>query len=42
VKRDLPQAIVTPLPGCGHFLQEEAGEEIGELLAGFFAEPAKG
>jgi pimeloyl-ACP methyl ester carboxylesterase len=42
VKRDLPQAVVTALPGCGHFLQEEAGEEIGELLAEFFAGPAKG
>jgi pimeloyl-ACP methyl ester carboxylesterase len=41
VKGDLPQAVVTALPGCGHFLQEEAGEEIGELLAEFFAGPAK-
>ena len=38
VKKDLPQATVTALPGCGHFLQEEAPEEIGELLASFFAE----
>jgi pimeloyl-ACP methyl ester carboxylesterase len=38
VKRDLPQAEVTALPGCGHFLQEEAPQEIGELLARFFAE----
>jgi pimeloyl-ACP methyl ester carboxylesterase len=38
VQKDLPQAIVTALPGCGHFLQEEAPEEIGELLASFFAE----
>jgi haloalkane dehalogenase len=37
VKRDLPQADITALP-CGHFLQEEAPEEIGELLAEFFAE----
>jgi haloalkane dehalogenase len=34
---DLPQAEVTVLPDCGHFLQEEAGEEIGALLAEFFA-----
>jgi pimeloyl-ACP methyl ester carboxylesterase len=39
VHADLPQAVVTELPACGHFLQEEAGEEIGELLASFFAEP---
>lgn len=31
---------VTPLPGVGHFCQEERGEEIGELLAPFFAEAA--
>jgi pimeloyl-ACP methyl ester carboxylesterase len=37
VKRDLPQAEVTALPGCGHFLQEEEPREIGELLAEFFA-----
>ena len=29
VKKDLPQAEVTVLPDCGHFLQEEAGSEIG-------------
>ena len=38
MKKDLPQATVTALPHCGHFLQEEAPEEIGELLATFFAE----
>jgi haloalkane dehalogenase len=37
VKRDLPQAEVTVLPACGHFLQEEAGGEIGTLLSRFFA-----
>jgi haloalkane dehalogenase len=37
VKADLPQAEVTALPDCGHFLQEEAPAEIGRLLAGFFA-----
>jgi haloalkane dehalogenase len=34
---DVPQAQLTALPECGHFLQEEAGEQIGELLAEFFA-----
>jgi pimeloyl-ACP methyl ester carboxylesterase len=37
VKRDCPQAEVTALPDCGHFLQEEAPDEIGRLLAEFFA-----
>lgn len=41
LRRDLPQAIVTALPQCGHFLQEEAPEEIGDLLADFFADPER-
>jgi pimeloyl-ACP methyl ester carboxylesterase len=34
---DLPQAEVTPLADCGHFLQEEEPELIGGLLARFLA-----
>jgi pimeloyl-ACP methyl ester carboxylesterase len=37
VKADLPQADLTALPDRGHFVQEEAPEEVGELLARFFA-----
>jgi len=37
VKADLPQAAVTVLPDCGHFLQEDAPDEVGGLLARFFA-----
>jgi haloalkane dehalogenase len=37
VAGDLPQAVVTALPGRGHFIQEEAPQEVGELLAEFFA-----
>jgi pimeloyl-ACP methyl ester carboxylesterase len=37
VAGDLPQAVVTSLPGRGHFIQEEAPEQVGELLAEFFA-----
>lgn len=36
VRRDLPHAQVTALPDCGHFLQEEAPDQVGELLAEFF------
>ena len=39
VQKDVPHAVVTALPDCGHFLQEEAPQEIGELLAEFFAAP---
>ena len=39
VERDLPQTVTTALPDCGHFLQEEAPKQVGELLARFFAEP---
>ena len=38
VKQDLPQAEVTALPDCGHFLQEEEPDRIGAELARFFAE----
>ena len=38
IQRDVPHAVVTALPDCGHFLQEEAGPQIGELLAEFFAD----
>ncbi len=37
LKEDIPHAEVTPLEGCGHFLQEERPDEIGRLLADFFA-----
>ncbi len=36
VKAQLPQAEVTALPQCGHFLQEDAPAEIGAALAEFF------
>jgi pimeloyl-ACP methyl ester carboxylesterase len=34
--RDVPHAELTALP-YGHFLQEEAPEQVGQLLARFFA-----
>jgi len=42
VRRDIPHAQATELPDCGHFLQEEAPQEIGELLADFFAGSLRG
>jgi pimeloyl-ACP methyl ester carboxylesterase len=37
IKRDLPQADIATLPDASHFLQEDAPEEVGQLLARFFA-----
>lgn len=37
--QDMPQAEVTVFEDCGHFLQEEKPEEIGELLNAFFDPP---
>ena len=37
VRTDLPQAELTVLPDCGHFLQEDRPDEVGRLLAEFFA-----
>lgn len=37
VAQDLPHAEVTALPDCGHFLQEERPDEVGQLLAEFFS-----
>lgn len=36
VQRDIPHADLTAFPHRGHFLQEEIGEELGELLSEFF------
>jgi pimeloyl-ACP methyl ester carboxylesterase len=37
VATDLPHAEVTVLQDCGHFLQEDRPDVLGELLARFFA-----
>ncbi len=39
IKQDLPQAEITSLPNCGHFLQEDEPEKLGELLAEFMNRP---
>ncbi len=36
IQKDLPQAEITALADCGHFLQEERPAEVGRLLADFF------
>jgi pimeloyl-ACP methyl ester carboxylesterase len=38
VQEDLPQAELTAMPDCGHFLQEDAPDEVGGLLGAFFAD----
>ena len=35
VKQAHPLAEVTPLPNCGHFLQEDEPERLGQLMAEF-------
>jgi pimeloyl-ACP methyl ester carboxylesterase len=37
IKRDMPHAQIEPLPGVGHFLQEEAPEIVAARLVRFFA-----
>jgi haloalkane dehalogenase len=39
VKRDLPGAEVTSLSNCGHFLQEDEPERLGQLMAEFLNRP---
>ena len=36
VKKDLPQAVVTPIPNCGHFLQEDEPEIVSKILSNFY------
>ena len=37
VARDLPQAKITSLRSCGHFLQEDEPKEIGRILSEFLS-----
>ena len=37
LQQDFPQAELTSLPNCGHFLQEDGPEKLGQLLAEFLA-----
>lgn len=37
LQRDFPEAELTALPNCGHFLQEDDPETVGRLMAEFFA-----
>jgi pimeloyl-ACP methyl ester carboxylesterase len=36
VQRDRPEAELTALPNCGHFLQEDEPERVAQLIAEFF------
>jgi pimeloyl-ACP methyl ester carboxylesterase len=37
LRGDVPHAVVTALPHAGHVVQEDAADEVGTLLAQFFA-----
>ncbi len=37
LREDLPQAVITRLPDCGHLVQENAPAQVGALLGQFFA-----
>lgn len=37
LQQDLPQAELTSIPNCGHFLQEDEPEQVGQLLAEFLS-----
>ncbi len=38
IQQDLPQAKLTALPECGHFLQEDKPDEIAKLVSNFIQE----
>lgn len=40
VQQDLPHANLTSIPDCGHFLQEDKPELLGDLLSDFLNETA--
>lgn len=42
IMRDIPHAQRTSLPGCGHFLQEDAPDRVGQLLAEFLSTTPEG
>ena len=35
LQRDHPEAELTPLPNCGHFLQEDDPDQVAQLIAEF-------
>lgn len=39
LQRDFPKAEIVALPDCGHFLQEEQPEALGQALAAFVSGP---
>jgi len=41
IQREHPRAELTALPGCGHFLQEDEPERVGQLIAEFLDSPTR-
>lgn len=39
LQRDRPEAELTALPDCGHFLQEDDPERVGQLIGAFLNRP---
>jgi len=42
IKQEIHDSIITSIPNCGHFLQEDQPERLSELLVEFLSVKLKG